>query len=299
MRTRALGILLASTALAASPALADTIFVIEREGQHRSRCSTATRSRSSTPSRGCSARAASPPRPTASTSTSAPRTTTSCGSTTARPTRSCRACPRGRTRSSSCCIRRGNPLYIANEDDNIVTVVDVDDAAGARRDAGRRRARGHGGQPRRQDRGQHLRDHQHGAPDRHLDATRSSRTCSSTRGRASPSTRRDGKLLFVSAEIGGTVSVIDPAKQRGRPQDHLRGAGRAARGAAAGRHPGDGGRLEGLRRARAGEPGGGGRRRDLGGDGLPARRPAGLAARLLAGRARSSTRPTATPTTSR
>ena len=43
------------------------------------------------------------------------------------------------------------------------------DAAGAGRGAGRRRARGHGREPGRQDRGQHLRNHEHGAPDRHRD----------------------------------------------------------------------------------------------------------------------------------
>ena len=61
------------------------------------------------------------------------------------------------------------------------------DAAGAGRDAGRHRARGHGREPRRQDRGQHLRDHQHGAFHRHRELRDRSPTCWSTRGRASPS----------------------------------------------------------------------------------------------------------------
>ena len=63
------------------------------------------------------------------------------------------------------------------------------DAAGAGRGAGRRRARRHGRKPGRQDRGQHVRDHEHGAFHRHRDASRSSRTCWSTAGRASPSSR--------------------------------------------------------------------------------------------------------------
>ena len=127
-----------------------------------------------------------------------------------------------------------------------------------------RRARGHGREPGRQDRGQHLRDHQHGAPDRHRDLRDRRQRPGRQRGRALPQYTPDGRLLCVSAEIGGTVSVIDTATQRGRPQDHLRGARRAARGAAAGRHPGHRGRHEGLRRARAGEPRRGGRRRDAG-----------------------------------
>ena len=61
----------------------------------------------------------------------------------------------------------------------------------------------------------------------------------------------DGKLLYVSAEIGGTVSVIDPATRRDRAQDRVRGARRPAGGAAAGRRARDRGRLEGLRGARA------------------------------------------------
>ena len=42
----------------------------------------------------------------------------------------------------------GNPLYVANEDDNLVTVVDIETGQGAGGDPGRRRARGHGHQPR-------------------------------------------------------------------------------------------------------------------------------------------------------
>ena len=58
---------------------------------------------------------------------------------------------------------------------------------------------------------QHVRDHQHGAFHRHRDRARSSPTCWSTRARALPNSSSDGSELWVSSEIGGTVSVIDPA----------------------------------------------------------------------------------------
>ncbi len=57
----------------------------------------------------------------------------------------------------------GKTLYAANEDDNLVTVIDIERRADDQRDPGRRRARGHGGEPRWRDHRQHLRDHQHGA----------------------------------------------------------------------------------------------------------------------------------------
>ena len=63
----------------------------------------------------------------------------------------------------------GNPLYVANEDDNLVTVDRRRGRHHSRRDAGRRRAGGHGHQPGRQVPGQYLRDHQHGAFHRHRD----------------------------------------------------------------------------------------------------------------------------------
>ena len=62
------------------------------------------------------------------------------------------------------------------------------DPAGAGRGAGRRRARGHGREPGRQDRGQHLRDHEHGAPDRHRDLRDRRERARRLAGRASPST---------------------------------------------------------------------------------------------------------------
>ena len=132
-------------------------------------------------------------------------------------------------------------------------------------------------------RGQHLRDHQHGAFHRHRDA----RDRRQRARRPAPALRRvhPGRQAALRLGRDRRHGQRDrPGGARDRAQDHLRGARRAAGGAAAGRRAGHRGRQEGLRRARAGEPGGGGRRRDLGGAGLSARRAAGLAARLHAGR---------------
>ena len=63
----------------------------------------------------------------------------------------------------------GHHLYIANENDNVVTVVDTATRhVVAQVDVGVE-PEGHGGQPRRQDRRQYLRDDQHGALDRYHD----------------------------------------------------------------------------------------------------------------------------------
>ena len=44
--------------------------------------------------------------------------------------------------------------------------------------------------------------------------------CSSMRGRAPPSSRRTARKLWVSSEVGGTVSVIDPASHKRDAEDH-------------------------------------------------------------------------------
>ena len=56
----------------------------------------------------------------------------------------------------------GKFLYIANENDNKVSTLDVASGQDRRRDPGRDRARGHGGEPGRQGCGRYDRDHQHG-----------------------------------------------------------------------------------------------------------------------------------------
>ena len=66
--------------------------------------------------------------------------------------------------------------------------------------------------------------------------------------------KQDGSELWVSSEIGGTVSVIDPAKHARSRQDHFRDSRPAARGDPAGRHRHDQRRQDRLRRARPGQP---------------------------------------------
>ena len=263
MRIARLGILLASRRLRGEPGARREDLRLEREGQHGQRARRRDATRSSTPSRGCSGRAASPPRRTASTSTSAPPTTTWCGSTTRRPTRSCRACPRGRTRSSSCCTRRGNPLYIANEDDNIVTVVDVETRQVLAEVPVGVEPEGMGVSPD----GKIVVNTSETTNMAHLIDTRDLRDRGERAGRLAAALcgvqprRQPALRLGRDRRHGQRDRHRD---ERDRAQDRLRGAGRPARGAAAGRRPGDRGRRQGLRGARAGEPGGGGRRRDAG-----------------------------------
>ena len=65
--------------------------------------------------------------------------------------------------------------------------------------------------------------------------------------------KHDSSELWVSSEIGGTVSSSIP-KARGDRQDHVRDSGFAERGDPAGRHRHDQRRQDRLRRARTGQP---------------------------------------------
>ena len=98
-----------------------------------------------------------------------------------------RRCPPAPTPSSACCDPSGNPLYVANEDDNLVTAIDVETRSIRAEIPVGIEPEGMGISPDGKVRGQHLRDHQHGAFHRHRDATRSSPTCWWTSARASPS----------------------------------------------------------------------------------------------------------------
>ena len=172
--------------------------------------------------------------------------------------------------------------------------------AGALGDPGRRRAGGHGRQPRRQV-GWSTPPRPPTWPTSSTPTpTRSPTTSWSTSARASPSGPSDDAEVWVSAEIGGTVSVIDNATradQARRSRFEIPGVPHG--GDPAGRRAGDQGPQAGLRRPRPGQPGRGRQRPDLRGRGLPAGRPAGLAARLQPRREARSTAPTASPTTSR
>ncbi len=138
----------------------------------------------------------------------------------------------------------GNPLYIANEDDNLVTVIDTESHSVVAKMPVGVEPEGMGDQPRCEMGGEHLRDDEHGAF--HLtEDYKINTTCWSTSARAMRQYSDDGTLLFVSSEIGGTVSVMDIAED-GAPtlqdQDRLRRAGRAAGMAPAGGGQDHGGR---------------------------------------------------------
>ena len=64
----------------------------------------------------------------------------------------------------------------------------------------------------------------------------------------------DGKQVWVSSEVGGSVSVIDVAHLEADQEDPLRGAGRAAAAASAGRHGVHQGRQISVRRAWSRQP---------------------------------------------
>ena len=105
----------------------------------------------------------------------------------------------------------GNPLYVSNENDNMVTVIDVADAEDARPDPDRRGAGRDGRQPRRKDDRQYIRNHQHGALLRFRHAQDGGERVG-RRPSARCSVQADGSEVWVSSELGGTVSVIDPEK---------------------------------------------------------------------------------------
>ena len=67
----------------------------------------------------------------------------------------------------------------------------------------------------------------------------------------------DGKYVLVSSEIGGTVAVIDVATKKIDQEDRLRDPGRRQADHPGRRRQYHGGWQDGLRRPRTGEPGGG------------------------------------------
>ena len=80
------------------------------------------------------------------------------------------SCRPVRIPSNSRSIPAGKTLYVANENDAMVTIIDMEKRAADRPSDRRHRARGHGGQPGFQGADMHLRNHEHGAFHRHLDA---------------------------------------------------------------------------------------------------------------------------------
>ena len=199
---------------------------------------------------------------TASGSSSAPATTTTCRSIDAKTLEIVKTLPSGPDPELLMLHPVGNPLYIANEDDNLVTVVDIEtgkslprsrSASSRRAWASARTARCWSTPPKR--------------PTWRISSTRRRtrrrQRAGRSAARASPSSTPDGTQLWVSAEIGGTVTVIDPATRKIMHKIELRGAGRARRSHPAGRHPDHARRQEGVRRARPGQPRGGHRHGDV------------------------------------
>ena len=109
------------------------------------------------------------------------------------------AAVRPRSRAIARSARRQAASSSPTRTTRCVTVIDVATRKAGRRNPGRRRAGGHGGQPGRQDRRQHLRNDQHGASHRLRDAQGSSPTCSSTRVRA---------IAAIQAGRLGAVGVV-------------------------------------------------------------------------------------------
>ena len=125
--------------------------------------------------------------------------------------RSWRTCPPGPIPSCLRRIRTGKILYVANEDANTVTIIDLEKRVPLGEvQVGVEPEGGH--QPGRQDPGQHLRDDQHGAFHRHRHAPDRRQRAGRCAARFAEF-KRDGSEVWVSSEVGGTVSIIDPVKR--------------------------------------------------------------------------------------
>ena len=100
--------------------------------------------------------------------------------------------------------------------------------------------------------------------------------------------KRDGSEVWVSSEVGGTVSVIDPAKREVTKKITFEIPGLAQGGDPAGRDQHHQGRQDRLRRARPGQPRRRHQRGDPRGAEVSSRRPARLAHGVHPGREISS-----------
>ena len=168
-----------------------------------------------------------------------------------------------RSRAARRCIPSGNPLYVANEDDNLVTVVDIKTGKVVTEIPVGVEPEGMGMSPD----GKVLVNTSETTNMAHFidtdDPQDRSTTCWSTAVRASPMFNRDGTQLWVTSEVGGTVTVIDPS----RPQDHRTRSASTSRASAkeaiqpVGMRITKDGKTR-LRRARPGKPRRGDRHRD-------------------------------------
>ena len=195
MKPLALAILVGSAFALSEPGFRLQDLRLQREATTLFPSSIRRRWRSSRPSMSASARAASPSRRTASSLLCASDDNTIEMIDTATPSNRRHAPLRPRPGTFRA-PPDGNPLYVANEDDNLVTVVDIRSRRPSTRSrsASSRRA---WGSARRQGAGEHFGNHQHGAFHRHRPRTRSSTTCWSIRGRASPSSSRRAEVWVI------------------------------------------------------------------------------------------------------
>ena len=122
----------------------------------------------------------------------------------------------------------GKLLYVANEDDNMVTVIDIDSRQAICRDPGRRRAGGHGRQPRRQVGGRTPPRPPTWRTSSTPRPTRSPTTSWSTSARATPSGPPTTPEIWVSLR-GRRHGQRDRQRDaQGHPPYHLRDPRRAA-----------------------------------------------------------------------
>ena len=188
------------------------------------------------PSRSATGRAASSSAPTASISTSAPRTTTRSRSSTPTTPQVVGDLPSGPDPEQLSISPDGKTLYVANEDDNMVTVIDVESRTQVDRDPGRRRARGHG---RSATTARWVVNTSETTNMAHFIDVATYEIIDNVlvdqRPRYAEFTTDDAEV-WVSSEVGGTVSVIDnteprkvttrsPSRSRGVPQEAIRPVG--------------------------------------------------------------------------
>ena len=175
----------------------------------------------------------------------------------------------------------GKTLYVANEDDNLVTVIDIEEKSVITEIPVGVEPEGMGISPD----GKTMVNTSETTNMAHFIDTATHEITDNVLVDARPrfvEFTPDGTEAWVSAEIGGTVSVIDNADARGQAQDHLRDSRPARRIDPAGRRAHHRRRQEGLCRARPRQSRRGRQYRNLRSGEIRAGRPARLATGLHA-----------------
>ena len=181
----------------------------------------------------------------------------------------------------------GNPLYVANEDDNLVTVVDINSGKIIGDIPVGVEPEGMGMSPD----GKVLVNTSETTNMAHFIDTTSHKTFDNVLVDSRPRVavfNPAGTQLWVSSEIGGTVTVINPADRKVHQEDQLRDPRHHQGSDPAGRRAHHARWKICLRRSRSGQSRGGDRYDDVRGREVSARRPARLADGLYAGRQEAS-----------